>query len=76
MDLPDVLGLPVEQARARLSQAGWTQVEEVVTEPPRRPLTRGEWRVVRLRAQEDRVVLVKALFLPNVETLEPETACD
>lgn len=76
MDLPEVLGLPVEEARARLAEAGVAQVVEVVTQPPRRPLATGVWRVVQLRCEDDRVVLVKALFIAGVETSEPETACD
>lgn len=76
MDLPDVLGLPVDEALARLAGSGCAEVVEVVTEPPRRPLAHGVWRVVQLRVEESRVVLVKALFLPGVETSEPETARD
>lgn len=76
MDLPDVLGQPVEQARERLMAAGCADVVEVVTQPPRKPLTQGVWRVVQVRSEDQRVVLVKALFLPGVETSEPETVCD
>ena len=62
MDLPDVVGLPVPEARVRLAEAGYAEVEEVVTAPPRRPSHEGCRRVVRVRQTGERVELVVASF--------------
>lgn len=62
MDLPDVIGVGIEQARSRLAEAGIAVVGEAVTAPPRRPLLEGEWRVVQLKQSGPGVVLVTALF--------------
>lgn len=62
MDLPDVVGLPLPEARVRLAEAGHDEVDEVVTAPPRRPSNEGVWRVVRVRRIGERVALLVASF--------------
>lgn len=57
-----MLGLPLAQARERLAAAGATEVREVTTAPPRRPLQTGIMRVVQQREANGAVVLVIALF--------------
>lgn len=56
-DPPDVLALPLDEARAQLEAAGYTvAVQE--TAPPRRGAPRGSARVVRQEAAGSRVTLV------------------
>lgn len=50
--LPDVVGYPVEEARAALAGAGCTDVDVEETRPPRRALG-GPARVVRQRPRAD-----------------------
>lgn len=79
MDLPDVLGLPIAEARHRLAEAGAPQLCEQPTVPPRRTCPGGVSRVVQQRPEPDRVVLVTAAFpaLPQPEaTTTPEPSCD
>lgn len=59
----DVVGLPVEDARARLQAAGWKVSSVTPTQPPRRPLDQGTCRVVRQRSPEPGALeLVTAVF--------------
>lgn len=74
VELPDVVGLTVGEARDRLCGSSWDFVE-VVTGPPKRPLPSGAWRVVRQLETPDRVELVTALF-PVLAVSKPETSCD
>ncbi|MHB8995501.1 MAG: PASTA domain-containing protein [Armatimonadota bacterium] len=74
VELPDVVGLTVDEARNRLCRSGW-DFREVVTGPPKRPLSSGVWRVVRQLEAPDRVELVTALF-PVLAASKPETSCD
>ena len=75
MDLPDVVGLPLTQARQRLADRGLTAITEISTAPPRRALATGERRVVRQRCVGECVELVTALF-PVLPGTTAETACD
>jgi hypothetical protein len=59
----DVVGLPVEDARARLQAAGWKLLGDTPTQPPRRPLGEGTCRVVRQRSPEPGALeLITAVF--------------
>jgi len=49
---PDVVGYPLDEARALLAAAGWTNVETTETRPPRRTLG-GTVRVLRQRLGPD-----------------------
>jgi beta-lactam-binding protein with PASTA domain len=73
-ELPDVVGLPVDEARSRLCRSGF-EFTEIVTGPPKRPLASGEWRVVRQRETPEGVELVIALF-PVLAASKSETSCD
>ncbi|MEN6641350.1 MAG: PASTA domain-containing protein [Armatimonadia bacterium] len=64
--IPDVLGLPAEEARLRLTEAGLADVVEQWTAPPRGAI-QGRARVVRQRLVEQQVHLV----LSNFMLLEP-----
>ena len=64
--VPEVLGLPVAEARRRLAEAGVTEVVEVATAPPR-GATEGEARVVRQRERDGCVSLTLAVF-PELRT--------
>ncbi|MEI6500984.1 MAG: hypothetical protein WCP21_08150 [Armatimonadota bacterium] len=75
MDLPDVVGLSVLQARQLLSDQCFAAIEETVTAPPRRSPRTGEWRVVRQRLGGECVELVTALF-PVLALATAETICD
>ena len=61
-DVPDVLLLPIEAARLKLAEAGYTDVVEVVTQPPRGARAEGIVRVVRQREMGDTVELVVSRF--------------
>jgi hypothetical protein len=74
VELPDVVGLPVDEARSRLCRSGWG-FTQLVTGPPKRPLLSGAWRVVRQHEAPDGVELVTALF-PVLVAPKPETSCD
>jgi len=74
MGLQSVVGLPLAQARRVLASQGVLAVEEIVTAPPRRQLSDGEWRVVRQRAIGGTVELVTALF-PALPRANSETLC-
>lgn len=54
---PNVVGYPLDQARAVLAQAGWDDVEAAETQPPRRGLI-GPYRVLRQRISGGRVALI------------------
>ena len=54
---PNVVGYVLDEARAVLAEAGWTDVETTETRPPRRGLT-GPLRVLRQRTAGGRVALV------------------
>ena len=54
---PNVVGYPLDEARAVLAQAGWDDVETTETRPPRRGLL-GPYRVLRQRTAGGRVALV------------------
>ena len=63
MNLPDVLGLPLEEARKRLTEAGCDEFDEVLTGPPGRTVKAGVLRVVQQRTSpQGRPVLVVAKF--------------
>lgn len=58
----DVLGLPLDLARQRLRDAGFVQISEQTTAPPRGPIA-GQVRVVQQRTgRADEIVLVTASF--------------
>jgi hypothetical protein len=61
-DVPDVLLLPIDEARCKLAEAGYTDIVEVFTEPPRGVRAEGMVRVVRQREKGDTVELVVARF--------------
>lgn len=54
---PDVVGFPLDRARALLDAAGAVVVKVERTQPPRTPLV-GDLRVVRQRGLPDGVELV------------------
>ena len=54
---PNVVGYPLDEARAALAEAGWTDVETTETRPPRRTLL-PPLRVLRQRTAGTRVALV------------------
>jgi hypothetical protein len=54
---PDVVGYPLDEAKAALAEAGWSEVEISETRPPRRALT-GPLRVLRQRVSGHRIALV------------------
>ena len=56
---PNVVGYLLEEARAVLAEAGWSDVETTETHPPRRGLL-PPFRVLRQRAAGGRIALVIA----------------
>jgi len=54
---PDVIGYLLDEAKAALAEAGWSEVEISETRPPRRALT-GPLRVLRQRVSGHRIALV------------------
>jgi hypothetical protein len=54
---PNVVGYPLDEARAALAQAGWDDVGTTETQPPRRGLL-GPYRVLRQRTTGGRITLV------------------
>ena len=54
---PNVVGYPLDEARAVLAQAGWDDVQTTETQPPRRGLL-GPYRVLRQRLTGGQVALV------------------
>ena len=54
---PNVVGYLLDDARAALAEAGWTDVEPSETRPPRRTLV-PPYRVLRQRTSGTRVALV------------------
>lgn len=62
MVIPDVLGLPVAEARLRLSAAGVADIAEEPTTPPRGAI-QGQARVVRQRLVDRQVQLVLTNFM-------------
>jgi ABC-type transport system substrate-binding protein len=55
---PNVVGYLLEEAKAALAEAGWTDIDTTETRPPRRALT-GPLRVLRQRTPAPgRIVLV------------------
>ncbi|HET7263688.1 MAG TPA: PASTA domain-containing protein [bacterium] len=54
---PNVVGYLLDDARAALAEAGWTDVETSETRPPRRTLV-PPYRVLRQRTSGTRVALV------------------
>ncbi len=54
---PNVVGYPLDDARAVLAEAGWSDVETSETRPPRRRLV-PPYRVLRQRTSGTRVALV------------------
>jgi hypothetical protein len=56
---PNVVGYLLDEARAVLAEAGWSDVETTETHPPRRGLL-PPFRVLRQRAAGGRIALVIA----------------
>jgi len=68
---PDVVGYLLDEARAVLADAGWTDVDTVETRPPRRGLT-GPLRVLRQRiTAPGRIALVVSGERPVASEQEP-----
>lgn len=64
--VPDVLGLPLEEAQMRLKEAGCDNLAEQGTAPPKGAIA-GQPRVVRQRTVDRQIQLVVA----NFPLLEP-----
>lgn len=60
--VPDVLGLPIDEARTRLKAAGVVDIVEQYTAPPRGAIE-GQARVVRQRLVDRQVQLVLTNFM-------------
>ncbi len=70
LDLSALIGLPADEARARVEAAGEAMGAMVETEPPRPVALDGPFRVVRARRADDgrvELVVTRERFLPRAD---------